>query len=103
MTDFLLRASPSSTCARRRIDQQPMSALPMLGDHLGEPFRGIVPVRLDRVLRRARIALRNRRRDRVVLTNRSGKLGEEDVDVEPSVSLALRLDRAVEGDDAWTR
>jgi len=80
-----------------------MSALAMLGDHFGEPLRGIVPVRLDRVLRRACVALRDRRGNRVVLTNRGGKFGEKDVDVEPSVSLALRLDRAVEGDDAWTR
>ena len=80
-----------------------MSALAMLSDHLGKPRRGIVPVRLDSVLCRAWIALRDRRRDRVVFTNRGRELGEEDVDVEPSVSFALRLDRAVQGDDAWTR
>src|SRR6185369_2434720 len=78
----------------------PNPALADLLDRVGQSVRGVVPVRLDGALRGARIALGDRRRDRVVFAHRRRQLIEQDVDVETRVALALRLDRAVQGDDA---
>ena len=48
----------------------------------------------------ARVSFLDRRRDRLVLFDRRRQLVQQHVDIEPRVSLTLRLDRAMEGDDA---
>src|SRR5437879_2406423 len=62
-----MRGAVPGRCA---IPQMPDAALAELLDHRRQPRRGILPIRLDGVLRGARIALPDRGRDRVVLFHR---------------------------------
>src|SRR5689334_5179510 len=79
--------------------QVPEATLAQLRDHRREPRGGVAPIRLGRDLSRARIARRDAADDRVVLLHRRRQLVEEHADVEPRISLALRLDHPVEREE----
>ena len=96
------RFRPEPLSAAAPSPNVPDSALAVLGDRRPTSARRVVPVRFHGVLLRRAVALGDRRGDRLVLLDRRRQLVEQHVDVEPRIALALRLDRAVQRDDART-
>ena len=94
----------AAACGRlARLPPVPDAALTVLGDDARESLGRVVPVRLDGALRRDAVASGDRANDELVLLHRRRKLVEQRRDVEADVALRLRLDRAVQGDDARAR
>ena len=99
MTLLATSATTATLRPSRRLPPVPDAALAVLGDDARQALRGVVPIRLDRALRRGSVALRDGANDDVVLLHRRRQLVEQRAHVEPDVTLRLRLDGAVQGDD----